>query len=343
MPATSTTSNTIEKAWTSVATEAMNGDGYYSVRVFADSVCSIFVGQHQPSGLIDFSFEVDPASIKRIALRHEAKGFDVTIQKASNPPDSKIRQITISLNRASFHDLFKALAIDVIGHCIQASTEADAVIKLDSRLEHWRRFSERSGADGLSIPFQIGLFGELLFLRTMVERGVDNAYAIKSWHGPLRENQDFCFGPTAVEVKAGTSNNPNLVSISNTRQLDGTGLAHLFLYQAWFDRRDGSGETLPSAVESLLSHFREDGSNCEDLVESLLIAQGYHHSQSHLYDVAGYTLRTEQLYEVSPGFPRITESDLASGVVEATYKIDLSTAAPFKRNLHQFIDSDLIQ
>ncbi|MDB4734542.1 PD-(D/E)XK motif protein [Akkermansiaceae bacterium] len=343
MPATSTTSDAIEKAWSAVAMEATNGDGYYSVRVFAESACSIFVGQHQPSGLIVFSFEVDPESIKKLTLRQEAKGFQIAIQKPSNAPNQKVRRITISLNRASFRDLFKALAIDVISHCILASTEVDAVIRLESRLEHWRRFLEKSGADGLSTSFQIGLFGELLFLRTMVERGADSAHVLKSWHGPHRENQDYCFGPTAVEVKASASNNPNLVSISNTRQLDGTGLAHLFLYQACFDRRDGSGETLPSAVESLLSHFREDGSNCEDLFESLLIAQGYHHSQSHLYDVAGYTLRTQQLYEVSPGFPRITECDLASGVVEATYKIDLSTAAPFKRNLHQFIDSDLIQ
>ena len=343
MPATSTTSKTLERAWASLADEGKNGEGYYSVRVFAESACSIFVGQHQPSGLIDLSFEVKPDSVKKVSLHHEAKGFEVNVQKAPTAPDKNLRRICITLNRKSFSELFKYLAADIVGKCNMAKTEADAVQILDARLDNWRRFLEKTGTDGLSTTLQTGLFGELFFLRALLTKGVSSSCALNAWHGPLRENQDYCFGPMAVEIKASTSNNANCVSISNVRQLDDTGLENLYLYHASFDRREGSGETLKNSVDSLLSFFQKSGSACEDMFESLLITQGYHHCQSHLYDLAGYTLRNQQLYEVKEGFPRITESDLTEGVVEARYKIDLSTAETFKKDLNQIIESKLLK
>jgi hypothetical protein len=341
MPVISTTSDTLNQAWASVSGKSQNGEGHYSVRVFAESICSIFVGQHQPSGLIDVAFEVNPQSIKRISLPQEAKGFEVTVKKVPNARQSSTLRISVTLNKNSFSDLFRVLATDIVEHCMSAATEADAMARLYTRLDHWRRFSEKSGEEGLSVSEQTGLFGELLFLRKLLAQGVDAVQAVKAWHGPYRDNQDFCFGPKAVEVKTSTSNNANQVTISNIRQLDNTGLEELYLYHVSLDRRNGSGESLPAAVGSLLSRFKEEGSECEDLFENLLMLQGYHHSQSHLYDLVGYTLRFQQLYEVRPGFPRIIESDLASGVVEASYKIDLSSAEPFKKDLEKTILSKL--
>jgi hypothetical protein len=335
MPATSTTSDTLEKAWASVHAKSQNGSGYYSIRVFGESICSIFVGQRQPSGLIDFAFEVAPKSIKKITLSQEAKGFEVKVQKTDNAKNSKVLRVSISLNRHSFLDLFKVLAADIVEHCLSAATESEAMTKLLSRLGHWRRFSEKAGDEGLSDQEQTGLFGELRFLRILLDQSVDPVQSLKAWHGPLRDNQDFCFGPLAVEVKASTSNNANQVSISNVRQLDARGLDHLYLYHVSLDRRNGSGDTLPSAIEDLQSRFRKSGSESEDLFEQLLMLQGYHHSQSNLYDLAGYTLRHQQFYEVTPGFPRILECDIVDGVSEVRYKIDLSCASSFKKELKQ--------
>ena len=126
MPAISTTSDTLEKAWASVYGESQDGGGYYSVRVFGESICSVFVGQHQPSGLIDFAFEVPPKSIKKIQLSQEAKGFEVKVQKTFNAANSKVLRVSICLNRNSFLDLFKVLAADIVEHCLSAATEAEA-------------------------------------------------------------------------------------------------------------------------------------------------------------------------------------------------------------------------
>ena len=104
MPATSTISDTLEKAWSSVFEERQKGGGYYSVRVFGDSKCSVFVGHRQPSGLIDFAFEVTPTSIKKTPLSQVAKGFEVKVDKVEN---SKMLRVSISLNKHSFTDKLK--------------------------------------------------------------------------------------------------------------------------------------------------------------------------------------------------------------------------------------------
>ena len=334
--ATSTTFSTLDKAWGSVLSESQNGDGYYSVRVFGSSDYSVFVGQHQPSGLIDVAFEVSPKSIKKIHLAQEAKGFEVKVQKTEGSANIKIRRVCVTLNRHSFSDLFKVLAVDIVEHCLKASSEVEAMMLLHSRLEHWRRFSEKAGEGGLTVQEQTGLFGELLFLQTLLEKGVDSTDSLKAWHGPLRENQDFCFGTLAVEVKASVSNTPNLVTISNIRQLDSTGLDKLYLYHVSLDRREGSGKTLPSVIDELLDSFKSK-SESEVLFQELLMLQGYHHSQSNLYQGAGYTEREHNFYVVLQGFPRILERDLVDGVSGVRYKIDLSCASPFKKELKQTI------
>lgn len=335
----STTSNILEKAWASVAKGGEAVGGYYGVRVFADSPHSIFVGQHKSSGLIDFAFEVPQKSLKKSSLSQEAKGFEVSILKSVDAANRKVCRISITLNRNSFADLFRVMATDIVQHCLATKTEADAVKKLHARLTHWRKFSEKSGDEGLSHKEQTGLFGELLFLQILIENGIDDMQALKAWHGPLRENQDFCFGPSAVEVKASTSNNANQVSIANARQLDDTGLDNLYLYHASFDRRNGSGESLSSSADKLLSHFKKAGSECEDLYENLLMLQGYHQSQSQLYESEGYTLRFQQLYEVTSNFPRILESELVAGVVKVGYTIDLAVAESYKEDLLHVINN----
>ena len=330
-----TISNTLIKAWEAVQRDSLNGDGYCSVRVFAASPFSIFIGRHTSTELIDFSFEVDQESIKKISLAQNAKGFDVVVQKALNGRSPKIRRVTIALNRLSFSDLFHVLAADILEHCLQAESEACAMEKLHIRLDHWRRFSEKAGGEGLGAEQQTGLFGELYFLKTILNANIADDLALAAWHGPLRDNQDFCFGAMAVEVKASVSNSAKSVSISNARQLDAVGLDELYLYHVSFDRRSDSGKTLPEAVSELLTRFRNEGCKCEDLFEDLLMLQGYHHSQSHLYSDVGYTKRGHDLYSVEEGFPRIVESELMDGVDDVCYKIDLACAALFKKELSQ--------
>jgi len=257
MPATSITSNALEKVWTSIYGESQKAGGYHSVRVFVQPKFSMFGGQHQPRGLIVISLEAFPKSIKKISLSQEGKRFEVVVRKTFNATNSKVCRVSITLNNNSFPDLFKGLATDIVGHCLSTATEADAITKLNSRLDHWRRFSAKAGDEGLFVRDQTELFGELLFLRTLVDQGVDDVQALKAWRDPLRDNQNFHFGLTALKVEVSASNSANRMSIFNVRQLDDKGMKKLFFYHVSLDRRNGSSESLSSARVNLLSRFKK--------------------------------------------------------------------------------------
>ena len=338
MLAISTVSKTLGSAWMEVAASSGAMEGHHSRRVFAKSGRSIFVGLRNPGGIVDFAFEIDGRLAREQSFRNESKGFKVEVETQKG---SKIARVRIILTHAEFSDLFSVLASDVVKHFLDAVSDSDAVIVLRIRLEHWRRFAEKTGKDGLSLNEQTGLFGELLFLKMLFDADADQSGALRCWHGPLRANQDFGFGSIAVEVKTSTSNTPNIVSISNARQLDDTGVSKLFLYHVSLDRREGSGETLPELIARLGAEIVEKGGAATELFYERLSHLQYLDAQKHLYERHGYTERFHNFYRVESGFPRIIETDLRDGVNEVCYGIDLGVAASERVKPDQVISAIL--
>lgn len=341
MQETTTTSDALERAWQKVIKDSLEGAGYYSVKVpLKGEGLSAYVGVSRPSGLLDLAFEVSAKSIRTLKLVSESKGFSVELERTENAAGQRVSRISVSLVSSAFLDLFKVLAADVVEHCLACSSEAKAMVSLSLRLEHWRKFSEKTGAEGLAPHEQTGLFGELFFLKSLLDQKISQDVAIGAWRGPYKDNQDFCFGSIAVEVKTVTSNIMHIVKITNARQLDDTGLDELYLFHCGFDRRQGAGVTLPQMVAEVTNCLDEtNGSGAVDTFDNLLLEQGYHHSQAHLYLDWGYSERGSDIYIVEKGFPRIVESGLADGVCSVSYEIDLSSASACKVQFDQLIDS----
>jgi len=107
---------------------------------------------------------------------------------------------------------------------------------------------QRGIQPGLCREDYVGLYGELSFIEAALNKGLAPLDVINSWQGPLGTNQDFLFGPKALETKTTTGNEINNVRITNIRQLDSTGLQALFLARYAFDFRQGAGRTLPQLV-----------------------------------------------------------------------------------------------
>lgn len=330
MPETSTVSETLNSAWEAISGDLGKKSGHYSRRILKDSGLAIFVNLSEPEGLPGFFLEVAPSSVKALKLAQSARGFDVSVERAVSTSGEAIARVAVRLTHRPFADLFDVLAADVVERASGAASEKDAAAAVHTRLEHWRRFAEKVGPEGLSPHEQTGLFGELLFLKSLLSEGVPGDAAVSAWHGPLRDNQDFCFGATAVEVKASTSNTPQVVTISNERQLDTTGIDALYLIHVSMDRRKGYGKTLPSLVEEVSCKLRDGWPEMEFLLGERLLAQGYVGAQDALYREHGFTERARDFYEVKDGFPRIVESQLCGGVSKVRYRLDLAVAADFR-------------
>jgi hypothetical protein len=235
--------------------------------------------------------------------------------------------LLVTLNEAHFSDIFTALAGDLIGRLRHAPDDAGSLLEALARLERWRRLLEAAGADGLGWEHQIGLYGELWFLREHLLGTLDASTSCKAWVGPDGAHQDFQFAGCAVEVKVTGTKQPQRLRITSERQLDGAGVLRLFLFHLSIDQVQGSADTLPALVDSVRRSL--EGLPGRELFEERLLSAGYSDVHREGYARTGVGIRETNLFEVAPGFPRILERDLPAGVGDVQYSVSVSACQPF--------------
>jgi hypothetical protein len=197
-----------------------------------------------------------------------------------------------------------------------------------SHLKRWQTFLSKQGKQILSKGQIIGLYGELLFLRELLDNGVSNGKAVDSWTGPDRSHHDYLINDTAFEIKSLSGLERNSVSISSEDQLDFPG-KRLFLrtYQIRESGSSANGESLNDAVDSVASMMSED-SAALTMFEAKLMEAGY--VKLDEYSGPRWTVVTSDTYLVSDGFPKVTRSGLPPGVMNVSYDIALENLEAFR-------------
>lgn len=244
------------------------------------------------------------------------------------------RELRIALTTADLREVFNPLVTDIADAAQAAPDDTEALVAAVQRFERWRNLLQTIGDTGLSHESRRGLYGELRVLRGHLLPALSPAKALQSWTGPLLANQDFQLNMCAIEVKTTSARGPQSVEIASERQLDETGVENLFLVHLSVDERQGgNGESLNAAVESARRPF--DAAGLLTQFDELLVRTGFLPHQRHLYDEPRYTVRTERYWSVQGDFPRITESDLRSGVGDCQYRINTTGLDRFEVSSEQ--------
>lgn len=323
------TSESFSQIWTELEQQAADcaKTGILTKRRLPESGFNLFLGIQVPENirmvLIRVKKEngINPLSIL------PSKGFEV---KQVVLPEDKDKSVTIqiTLKERCYQDIFSLLSEDIISSSFGMSTEKAMIKKLFLRLRMWQTFLDRHGAEGLSVSAQIGLYGELCFLRDYLLPVVDTGKAASAWTGPARKQQDFQISGIAIEVKAGTGKQHQIIHIASEQQLDEKGLDGLFLCHISLREIHDGGQTLPELIAAIRKELSEDPESLEHFNDLLFIA-GYLDEHREKYDDVGYSIRNEQIFHVKENFPRITEKDLMDGVGDVRYSISLSSCTPF--------------
>ena len=181
-----------------------------------------------------------------------------------------------------------------------------------------------SGLGRLSEQQEIGLFGELVFVRHLVDE-LGTAAAIGAWRG--REEHDFGFEEFDVEVKT-TTREKRAHWISSFEQLDPSSGRPLWLVSFMLTTGGLAGETLPELIAAVRAVMA--GSEQADPFAAKLEATGWNDAQSGLYSRRLHHRQRPGAYPVDAGFPSIARSRLQSAgldislILEARYLLDLS-------------------
>ena len=228
---------------------------------------------------------------------------------------------------------------DIVVEDLRQAVEKTASIEtclptILSILAKWKRFFQSERPLVMPDDMQEGLFGELIFLRLMIEN--IGTKAVKSWVGSERETHDFYFLNHAVEVKTTSRKEPYSFQISSEYQLDESDVSGmLFLYAMALRKSKQSGMRIPELISAIRDELIGDV-NMLDLFNDKILRYGFIDGTEELYTLS-FSIRDHYVFEIGDRFPRIIRSMFQQGVAKVSYEILASQCLPFCRTEEQLI------
>lgn len=242
--------------------------------------------------------------------------------------------MSLFLQTPDDRDVFLALCRDVIDFSGRDTQISGATARIFRRLAHWQSLLSRARPDELGQQQVRGLMGELWLLdQLLVQIGVSSA--LRAWVAPEDHPQDFALSSAIIEAKARLAGSRPRVSISSLEQLE-TGHLPLFLLVVELSPSQvGDAVSLNDMAKKLLLQAADEGVEMEEFASLSLHRRGY--IASPAYDEDTYLFTGTQAFAVVDDFPRILRSQTDQRVREATYSIDLTALAPYRRTLDEVL------
>jgi hypothetical protein len=246
------------------------------------------------------------------------------------------KDITIILSDNDLMDVFILFLEDLIKSLKTINDENNIPLILNEKVGYWGKLFAKIKGELLSKERQRGLYGELTFLNTLLNRSNDFVKTISSWTGPDGSNQDFSNGLTAVEVKSSKATKPT-VNIASELQLDWTILDNLYLHVIHLDELNNGPETLKKMIEVIKQRV-EKHPNLLRLFEEKLDLVGIPFGEEKHYNEVGFIIRSQRAYEVQNGFPVLINKTINNDAIHnVKYQIDLTALEPFETELESVI------
>ena len=293
-------------------------DNDYYRRIDIPSEAEIYLGVSSDKEPY-FRFIAEKDKWRQIEEIQPRNGFQIVPDTLSTNEAATKKAYRIIKRKHIDNDIFFSFIANLI-EAVYNSASVDSISNLIDRLMQWASFFKKYPSGILNQKQQIGLFGELYFLRMYLEKG--NLNIIKNWKGPDKAAKDFVFNSFAVEIKTSVVSDNNVVHISNEYQLDSSGLAKLFLFNLLVAEDNVDGQTIPEIVDEIME-FTVADQKLHFKFRTLLNEIGYNEAFKEQYKLR-IAPQVFYCYEVTPDFPRIIPSDLKQGIHNVSYNIELS-------------------
>lgn len=257
------------------------------------------------------------------------KGIRTDLRKIST---NENQGLIITLENKVDQDLFYSLCRSMIQSLENVTDPAVGIIVALNQIKRWKSFLAGKNSKLLTPEEIRGLFGELLFLRSMLLKGFSDNDAVNSWQGPENSHHDFNFSNTSVEIKTLSGKERRAVHISSEDQLEGL-CENLFLQifrliEKTDDKESMSLNCLARELENTIQTHSAKEAFTRKLAEA-----GYLELEE--YDQPELRLVEENTYRVSNNFPRLIRSKLPNGIIRINYEIKIEAIEDFKCNFEE--------
>ncbi len=245
-----------------------------------------------------------------------AHGFTVAVKPLVNPLTGD-ESIFLDLKAMPGVDIYLFAAIvDEIGRI--TIKNKDVLLEIEKIIKKWGFLLSQPGIKQFGRIAAIGLFGELLVLKNLLEcRNVDEV--MEGWLGPLGSIHDFELLDLSVEVKTQLSHS-NLIHINGENQLANVDDKPLELVVVRI-MLDENGKNLNEYIEKI----KTAAPAFKFLFQEKLISIGYT-PENELASKLRIGISEALLFKVGPDFPKITPPSLSvlglnGQVSDLSYKV----------------------
>ena len=242
--------------------------------------------------------------------------------------------LTFALKSQKYFEQFRALCADLLSstRLVTKKNESDALPILHARIKRWQELFQRENSDLLSTSEQLGLLGELLFLKDFFLKNTDALASLNAWCGPSGSEQDFQYNGSLFEVKSQNSAQDNFVRISSEHQLDLVSGNIVLVHQLFGTTQPDTGigytlRELVGSVEEIVDSTMRDAS---DLLQARLLEANYFPLDE--YDRRRYELVHRNYYKVTNEFPHINAHGIPNGISNVSYDLSIHACRPFMEN-----------
>lgn len=277
-----------------------------------------------------FELQVNRASLK--SFEKKFKGVEVYLVNLEKTEKS----IIIYLLDSDLNEIFTLFIEDILNNIEGVKEEEKAFQIIQNQFGKWGKLFARINGDLLSKERQRGLYGELIFLQSLLNSSIDYSKGLIAWTGPEGSNQDFSNQISAIEIKTSKATKPS-VNIASELQLDWKVLENLFLVVLHIDEISNGANSLKKLIEEI-KFTLVNQSELLQMFEEKLDRVGIGLGEEEYYNDTGFVVRSQKAYDVKEGFPVLTNEIINNVAIHnVQYQIDMTACEPFEITIERVL------
>jgi hypothetical protein len=311
--------NELELAWKALSDEQIHS-GWRSIEIARFGSSILRAARYYPDNTEAILIGFETIEIGSSISLPSCKGFSMERMK-SHSNNEKTVWLSLVRDTDGLLEFFSVMVDDVLNTLIHlnSSDERQIYQTFLGRIKAWQEFMKK-GSGILTPESELGLIGELYFMKLLLDFPVSINDILSCWAGPEDGLQDFLLGHGAVEIKSTLSSNYFPAKIASLEQLDDSFIKPMYLGAVRLELSN-DGYLLSDVVNQIKNAISIDP-YAKLKFENLLLHAGYSTLNEHDY-TRKFSLVDIYLIEVNSDFPRLTYGNVHAGVKNARYDIEL--------------------
>jgi hypothetical protein len=319
------------KIWNSINAESQNCNVKTQIarRISSKSLFPVFLATDFRKGVRLLYIRLDSNHTINIENLSRFRGLEISLAVTSIGQFKNEEFLKLTQSIPNTDNIFELVISDICDKIIAIQNKQNLNTILSKVLNEWKIFFEKQENEILSTAAQIGLIGELFFLRDYLFQKYSFSESLVYWTGADKTNHDFQILNNAVEIKTTSGKQHKKFTISSERQLDNIGLEHLYLSLFSLNIHINMPDrTLPALIHELYAQMQDDPIATFQF-QIKLAKYGYNEAFAEKYTI-GFSLTDVKFYEVTEGFPRLLQNNLPDGIGDLKYSVVVAACSPFE-------------